>query len=337
MGSTIDAMPSWHLARSQLHPNPLAIPQSGVPHSKSMPIPLPSLVPNHMKPHLYAWAAFFSFAVLISCVKGLHSSVPVPLIIAIRSLLGVLVLTPLIIKAGGLRSNLQTAYPWQQILRACCGAFALGLNFYALPRLPLADAQGLNQLYPVFLVVLAPFILGEYAGWRQWLALVIGLSGALLIAQPHGQGAMIPTLCVMGSALASAIGDLLARFMGRKDSALTITLWLFLCLGGGMLVWWLIMHGPQPLSVKQISLLTIIGVAGAVAQLAMVQAFKFLPAATMAVYSSLGLLWAVVFGFLFFAETPGWWLVAGAALILIAAYIASWTRPARAPVVDKSA
>lgn len=317
--------------------NILAIPQGAFPHSEGMLLALSSLIPNHLKPHLSAWAAFFCFALLVSCVKGLHSTVPVSLIIAVRSLLGFVVLIPLIQRQGGLPTLIQTAYPLQQILRACCGAVALGLNFYALPHLHLADAQGLNQLYPIFLVVLAPFILGEYAGWRQWLALCLGLSGALLIAQPQGESALIPTACVMASALASAIGDLLARYMGRKDSALTITIWLFLCLGTGMLIWWLLIEGPQPLNLKQISLLIIIGLTGAVAQLLMVQAFKFLPAATMAVYSSLGLLWAVIFGFLFFQETPGWWLIGGATLILGAAYIASWTRPARAPVVDKTA
>ena len=258
---------------------------------------------------------------------------------AARSLLGLACLTPLILKNGGWRVTVQTRYPRHQVVRACCGVFGLGLNFYALPRLPLADAQGLNQMYPIFLVVLAPFILDEYAGWRQWLALLIGLSGTLLIAQPHGEAAVIPALSVMGSAFASAIGDLLARYMGRHDGSLTITVYLFGLLGTASLVWWLGLwifdpDSITPLSIRQIALLCGIGIAGAGAQLAIVQAFKFLPAATMAVYASLGLLWAVIFGFVFFGEMPGWWMAGGAVLILLAARLASYTRPARAPVAN---
>ncbi len=296
-----------------------------------------SILPNTLRPHAYAWAAFFCTSVLIASVKGLHSAVPVALIIAMRSLIGLLCLWPLIHKQGGWRSTVKTSYPKQQMIRGACGIVALSLNFYALPHLPLADAQGLSQLYPIFLVVLAPFILGEYAGWRQWLALGIGLSGALLIARPQGDAAFIPTLCVMGSAITSAGGDLLARYMGRRDSPLTITVWLFSILGVATLIWWLVMDAHTPLTVPQMGLLILIGVVGSTAQLFIAQAFKFLPAATMGVYSSLGLLWAVLFGFVCFDEIPGWWMAGGAVLILFAAWIASYTRPARAPVIEKTA
>jgi drug/metabolite transporter (DMT)-like permease len=296
------------------------------------------LFSNAMRPHLCAWIAFFCFGLLISAVKALNGVVPVSLVMAARSLLGLVCLIPFIMKQGGWQATVQTRYPRYQILRAFCGIFGLGLNFYALPHIALADAQGINQLYPIFLVVLAPFLLDEYAGWRQWLALGIGLSGALLIAQPHGNSALLPALCVMGSAIASAVGDLLARYMGRHDAPLTITVWLFGLLGLGSLAWflgeWALGYnaGLFVLTGRQILLLISIGATGAVAQLLIVQGFKFLPAATMGVYASLGLVWAVLFGFAFFKETPTWWFAGGAVLILLAARLASYTRPARAPV-----
>lgn len=292
-------------------------------------------------PHLYAWIGFFCFAILISCVKALGPDVPVSLTIAARSWLGLVCLLPLARRAGW-RATLVTHYPARQLVRAVCGVFALGLNFYALSRLPLADAQGLSQLYPVFLVVLAPFLLDEYAGWRQWLALCIGLAGALVIARSQDAGTVglvtpAPVLCVMGSAIASAGGDLLARYMGRRDTPLTITIWLFGLLGLFSLCWWLgewalgLHGGLETLTLRQIMLLAVIGASGAAAQLCIVQGFKFLPAATMGTYASLGLLWAVLFGVVFFDEQPGGWFALGAVLILIAARLAALTPPSRAP------
>lgn len=285
-----------------------------------------------LNPHFYAWLAFFSFGLLTSSVKGLHGEVPVSLIIGIRSVIGLICLSPLIVQRGGMRETLKTRYPILQPLRVFIGLAALSLNFWALPQLPLADANGLGQIYPILLVVMAPVILGEVAGIRQWIALCIGLSGALIIARPHGDASLIPALCVLGSAFLSAVGDLVVRYMGRHDHSLTTTVWFFSLMAAIALVWWLVVYGPTPLTLRQSLLLGAIGLAGAFAQLAMVQAFKLLPAATMGVYSSLGLLWAGVFGWLFFNEAPTLALAEGAGLILVAAWIASYTRPARAPV-----
>jgi drug/metabolite transporter (DMT)-like permease len=284
-------------------------------------------------PHLYAWLTFFCFGLLTSSVKALHGEVPVSLIMGVRSVLGILFLMPLVYRQGGVRETVRTRYPFLQVIRGLIGISALALNFWALPQLPLADANGLGQIYPVFLVVLAPFILKEYAGAKQWLALAIGLSGAMLIAQPHGaSAALIPALCMIGSAFVSALGDLIVRYMARHDHSLTITIWFFGLVSVLTLGWWLLYYGPMPLTLRQIALLGAIGLVGAFAQMGMVQSFKLLPAATMGVYSSLGLMWAVIFGWLFFGETPSWWLAGGAALILTASWLTSYTPPKRAPV-----
>jgi drug/metabolite transporter (DMT)-like permease len=285
-------------------------------------------------PHIYAWMAFFCFGLLTSCVKGLHGEVPLTLVIGSRSVIGIICLWPLIRHQGGLRNTLRaTRYPGLQLLRAFIGVIALMLSFWALPQLHLADANGLGQIYPVLLTVLAPFILQEQAGLKQWGALGIGLSGAMIIAQPDGQHmAMIPALCMLGSALTAAIGDLIVRYMGRHDSSLTITVWFFTLVAIVTLGWWMFHDGPKPLTFVQTSLILGIGIAGAAAQFFMVQAFKLLPAATMGVYSSLGLMWAVLFGWLFFSEIPDWGLAIGGSLILSAAWITSYTSPKRAPV-----
>ena len=288
-------------------------------------------------PHFYAWLAFFAFAMVTSSVKALDGAVPVPLILALRSLIGILCLWPMIRRDGGWAKTLETKYPMHQGLRALCGVVALGLNFYALPFLPLADAQGLGQLYPIFLVVLAPLVLGEYAGRTQAFALVVGLCGALFIARPEGNASLIPAFCVLGSATASALGDLMVRYMGRHDASLTITLWFFILMSGITLVWWLVAYPLAPLNLHQLMLLGVIGLAGAMAQLSIVQAFRLLPAATMAVYSSMGLMWAVLFGIVLFGEIPSWHLAVGAGLILLAARLASTTRLARAPDQGKTA
>jgi drug/metabolite transporter (DMT)-like permease len=285
-------------------------------------------------PHIYAWMAFFCFGLLTSCVKGLNGAVPLALVIGARSVIGVVCLWPLVRRHGGLHRTLHaTRYPGLQFLRALIGLIALSLSFYALPRLHLADANGLGQIYPVLLTVLAPFILQEHAGLKQWGALGVGLTGAMIIAQPEGHTmAWVPALCVLGSALTAAIGDLMVRYMGRHDSSLTITVWFFTLVAIVTLGWWMFHDGPKPLTFRQTSLIIGIGIAGAAAQFFMVQAFKLLPAATMGVYSSLGLMWAVLFGWLFFSEIPDWGLLLGGSLILSAAWFASHTSPKRAPV-----
>ena len=89
----------------------------------------------------------------------------------------------------------------QQILR---GLFLFGstiFNFLALKTLQLAETTSIFFFAPMVITALAGPLLGEWAGWRRWLAIVVGFAGVLVITRP-GVGAVRarPRLCALRDA-----------------------------------------------------------------------------------------------------------------------------------------
>ena len=72
----------------------------------------------------------------------------------------------------------------QQLLR---GVFLFGstfFNFLALQTLQLAEALSINFFAPMVVTALAGPLLGEWAGWRRWLAVIVGFVGILVVTRP---------------------------------------------------------------------------------------------------------------------------------------------------------
>ena len=66
------------------------------------------------------------------------------------------------------------------ILRGLCGSAGIFGNFYALDRIPIADAAILNKMSPFFAVVFSLFLLGEKIAPLPLVATIGAFLGALL-------------------------------------------------------------------------------------------------------------------------------------------------------------
>jgi drug/metabolite transporter (DMT)-like permease len=269
-----------------------------------------------MTPHLYAIGIFLFVALMNACVKGLDNSVPMTLILACRLVTGVLIFTPMILKRGGFRKVLKTDHPYKQILRAFLSMIGIACGFYAVPLLPLGDANALWQSYGFFVLLLSVPILGERIDLKYYLICAIGFVGVLLISQPHGDGNILPVALVLISAFIAAITTLTVRLMARKDQDITILAWFF-CLASIISVgWYLAFTEKEALTIEQCLLLAGAGIFGSFSQYFMVQAFKFLRADVVGSYAYSGIVFSLVIGFICFDEIPTPWMLAGAALIL---------------------
>lgn len=271
---------------------------------------------SELNPHLLAVTAFFCFALMNACIKCLGGAVPLPLVLTMRFLAGFWCFYPLARRRGGLHAVLKTRqWPWH-LLRACMGVLAVGCSFFTLPLLPLGDASALGQTYPFFLLILSAPLLGERIKGVQYLTCVVGFIGVLLIAKPHGTGGILPASLMILSALAAAASDLVVRRMSRQDQSLTIVMWFFSLGALFSWSWWMIAARDTELAPMQFFLLAGAGVSGSVAQLLLTQSFSRLGASAMGPYSYLGFAFAILFGWLFFGEIPGFSVLAGAVLIM---------------------
>jgi drug/metabolite transporter (DMT)-like permease len=81
----------------------------------------------------------------------------------------------------------------------------------ALANLPIADITALVQVAPMLMLVGVAFIYREAVRPIQWLLIIVGFAGALLVAQPGGAGFSVFTLLGLGCAVMTAGRDIVGR------------------------------------------------------------------------------------------------------------------------------
>lgn len=274
---------------------------------------------KYNSPYIYAVSAFVFSALMGACVKALDGAVPLSLILTARFWVGLAMVYPLARRERGYYYALQTKKIKIHAIRAVSGIVTVGLFFVALPRLPLADANALGQIYPFFLLALSGPLLGEAIRPKQYFACALGFAGVILIARPHGDANLLPALLVVLSSLTAAITDLIVRSLARTEKSLTTVLWFFLLAGIMSFIWWFVADRHVQINYTQALLLVLVGLAGGFTQFALAEGLKHLNAGIMGAYSYLGLFFSTLFGFIFFNEIPNLWVISGIVLIVAAA------------------
>ncbi|MEO0760958.1 MAG: DMT family transporter [Pseudomonadota bacterium] len=265
--------------------------------------------------------ATFFFISMDSFAKDLGQHLPPMMVVWARYVSQLLVL--LLIMAPFLGGALRTRAPGQQVLRGTLLFTVTALFFTALQYLALAEAIALVQVAPLMIVALAALTLGERVGPRRWAAVGIGLCGALLIVRP-GLGVFQPAaLLALGAALCFASFQVLTRRLSAAEDLWTTMLYTTLvgtALASATLPWtWV----TPP--VEALPGMLGVGVAGLIGHLIFVWAAAQAPASVLAPFNYFSLVWATLFGLVFFGELPATLTVAGATVI-VAAGLYVWHR-----------
>ena len=106
-------------------------------------------------------------------------------VMLLRSLIGLLLITPLLRAAGGLAA-LRTRRLRDHTLRNGVHYAAQYAWFAALTMIPLAQVVAIEFTMPIWTVLLAAAFLGERITPSKLLALALGLIGVALIVRPGG-------------------------------------------------------------------------------------------------------------------------------------------------------
>jgi S-adenosylmethionine uptake transporter len=192
--------------------------------------------------------------------------------------------------------------------------------FYALSVLPLAEAIALSFVSPLFMVLFGVLLLGERIDSRIGIAIAAGLAGMLLIAgtrigdASYSQSAWLGALAAVTSAMAYGLVMVLLRARATRDPLPTIV--LFQNLGPCLILALPAAYVWVPLSGQDLALFAAIGAIGVTGHYLLAHAFAGAEAARLAPITYVSLVWATLFGYLFFSEWPTASALAGAALIV---------------------
>jgi S-adenosylmethionine uptake transporter len=197
--------------------------------------------------------------------------------------------------------------------------------FFALARLPLADAIALSFISPVLTALFGAALLGERFDWRIAVALAGGFAGMLLIVGGKVGGAglsgevLVGAAAVVLSAVGYALNIIMLRHRATRDPLSQIV--LFQNLGPALLLAVPVLWVWTPLTLADGLLFALLGTLGVAAHTMLAHAFARIEAARLAPVGYVTLAWGVLFGFVFFAEVPGLATLAGAGLIVLGAFL----------------
>ena len=245
--------------------------------------------------------------------KWLAGYYAAPQILLFRSFSALLVLAPLIRRAG-IASLFRIERPRLQILRALLGAIETGLFYVVVKYLPLADAMTFYLAGPIYVTVLAALLLGEKVGWRRWTAVIVGFGGVVIALQPAASHFGWPAaVAVLGSILYAFFLIVTRALRGTSDT--TMAFWqIGSGFGIGLLVTpFVFVPFARP---YDFALLALLGVVALAAIVCVNRSLKLAPASVVVPYQYLLIVWAVIFGYVFFGDLPGPATLIGAAIIV---------------------
>jgi S-adenosylmethionine uptake transporter len=295
--------------------------------------------PSPLIPFLVACAGIATYSAMDVLMKGLSIGIGAYNAVFWRTGAGALL-------SGALYFAMRPAMPDAPTMRihAWRALFVAGMAitfFWALARLPMAEAIALAFVAPLLTLYMAAIFLGETIGPRSIAASMLGLIGVIVIvAGKLGGGDYAPeALWAVGAVFLSAVfyayNLILARRQAKMAGPMEIAFFqnlfvtLFLALGAP---WFAVVpnagHAPPILGAATLATISLLLLSWAYARA---------EAQILATTEYTGFLWAMTFGWIFYNEPVTWPTIAGALLIVAACLIVARKTPHGDPVEPAAA
>jgi drug/metabolite transporter (DMT)-like permease len=264
-----------------------------------------------------AWVSGWLLLMLVIVVAGREAmrTLHVFQIMEMRSLLGLLLLYPLVRRDGGLAA-MRTARLGQHMAR---NAFHYGAQFgwfYALTLISVAQVVAIEFTMPVWTAILAVSFLGERMSPARLLAIALGMVGVAVIVRP-GLAQLDPgQLIALAAAVGFAVSMILVKSLTTTESVVAIIFWMLVIqsvigIVPAILVW------REP-TAEAWPWILLIAFCGTYSHYCMTQALRYADATTVVPMDFLRVPLSAVVGWLVYAEAIDVFTALGAGLILAA-------------------
>ena len=231
-------------------------------------------------------------------------------------------------------------HPGWTLLRSMVLVIMWVFYFAALPHIEFAVAAAAFYTLPIFITLLAALFLGERISPVGWLAVVIGFAGTLLILQPQADDFNAWTLLPLVAAILYAVAMILTRSKCRGEKPTVLSLWMNICfIGVGTLALLLLSFWQPadnsvalnpflfgtwtPMGLAEWRTMGILAVAILVGSVGAAIAYQKGPASVVSIFDFSYVGFAVIWGYLLFAEVPENLVMLGILMIVAAGIIAS--------------
>lgn len=265
----------------------------------------------------YMLASAFFFSLMSLQVKLVGRNLPSQEIVLARGVVS-LVLAYVLLKRTRVRpwGNRR----WILITRGVLGFGALSCFYFALTRLPLAEATVLHFTNPLWTALFAALLLGESVSPRVLGSILVSLAGVVLVARPSALfGAAAEPIDGLGlavvllGAMLASLAYVAVREASKTEHPLVIVFFFPLVAVPATLpfmasfIWprgweWLLLLG--------------VGVSTLLGQVYLTRALALIPAARAVTIGYTQILFVTLWGMLFFGEYLDAWSASGSLLVV---------------------
>ncbi|MFP6729094.1 MAG: DMT family transporter [Alphaproteobacteria bacterium] len=253
------------------------------------------------------------FAMLDTGVKYVGQFYPV-LQIAWARYVFQMVVVPVVIGKTRPRDILRTKRPGLQVLRSLMMVGATLTFFTAVRYMPVAEASAIGMIAPLMVTALAIPLLGERVGQRRWIAVIIGLIGALIIIRPgfgtFSWAALLPVI----SAICYALYQITTRMLAEIDPP--ITTFFYSGAVGVVVLSLAVPFSWQTPTIGGWAMMIALGVIAGFGHFFVIQAMRRAQASVLAPFGFVQLVWVTILGYLVFGDFPDEFTLLGAAIVV---------------------
>lgn len=266
---------------------------------------------NRTKGIIFIIMSAFAFAMMSAFIK-LSGDLPSFQKTFFRNSISVIVALTLIVKNKGSffgkKDNQKLL-----ILRSTFGTIGILLNYYAIDRLVLSDANMLNKLSPFFVIIFSAIFLKEKIKPNQFFALAVAFLGALFIIKPSFSFEMIPALAGTLGGISAAAAYTCVRSLGGKEKPDTIV--FYFSLFSSIVTLPLMIISYKPMSIIQFTYLILAGIFASLGQFGITFAYKFAPGKEISIFDYTNIIFSAIISLCLFGVLPDYLSVIGYLII----------------------
>lgn len=259
---------------------------------------------------LLAFAIFSSHDALIKALGLAYS----PFQIIFFSVLFGFPAVAVAMSVEGALENFRPHKPKLLLARTVAIVLIMASAFYAFTVLPLAEVYAILFATPLLITLLSIPVLGEVVRARRMIATLVGLAGVLIVLRPGSAELGLGHLAALAAAFLSAVNAMILRKIGGEERVEVLVLYPLLANLLAMGVALPFVYKPMPLD--HLAFCAAIGLFAFAGQMVSIAAYKVASPSLVAPMQYSQIIWATMFGVLFFGEFPDRWVIIGAGVII---------------------
>ncbi|MBJ6986490.1 MULTISPECIES: DMT family transporter [unclassified Devosia] len=264
---------------------------------------------------LLAFVAYAVFSMSDALIKVIGSGISVFEVAFFTAIFSII---PLMLRKEGerFRDIYKLHHPWLLHLRCATAITGSACVVYAFTHIPFADVYAIGFTTPVFVTILSVVFLKEHVTIQRWLLLVLCFLGVVLVIRPGVREVLPGHYIMMFGAFLGSITTIILRHVAPRERRVSIV--------GLQVLYSAIINGLLMIPTfviptwEQMLIFLSIGLLGGLGGLLVIAATKVTPANIVAPVQYSQLIWAILFGALFFGEYPDWVAIIGMVIVVIA-------------------